>query len=73
MSPVVGIGIEQREACAVAHDDAVRFVVIGLRDAGEQAGIELWFGRQDIFDAPRRVQRFHALRVAMKTWKVKTV
>ena len=59
MSAVVGIGVEQCEARAVAHNDTVRFVVIGLGDAGEQAGIELRFGRQDVFDAPRRVQRFH--------------
>ena len=73
MSAVVGIGIEQGETGAVAHDDAVRLVVIGLRDAGEQAGVELWLGREDVFNPPRCVQRFHGGRVEVETQKVKTV
>ena len=72
MPAVVRIEVEQCETGAVAHDDQVCFVIIGLRDAGEQAGIKLWLRRQDVFDAPRRVQRFHAGRVVVGSLNVKS-
>src|SRR5208282_6292348 len=46
---------------------------VGLGDAGEQARVELRFGRKNVFNPPRGVQRFHDGRVASERGKVKTV
>jgi predicted transcriptional regulator len=56
VSAVVGITVEQRKTGAVAHDDEVCHVVGRLRDAREQAFLRFRFGREDVFDAPWRVQ-----------------
>jgi hypothetical protein len=56
----VGKTVQQRETRAVAHDDQIFLVVGRLRDAREQAFLEFRLGRQNIFDAPRRVECVHA-------------
>jgi len=56
----VGITVQQREARAVAHDDQIFLVVGRLRDAREQTFCEFRLGRQNVFDAPRRVECVHA-------------
>ena len=56
MSAGVGIPIQQCITRPVARDDEVAHVVAGLRDAREQALGKLGLGRENVFDAPRRVE-----------------
>ena len=56
MAAGIGIGVEQSIAGAVARDDVIGLVIVGLGDAREQALSRLGLGRQDIFNPPRSVQ-----------------
>ncbi|MEY2465945.1 MAG: hypothetical protein QOD03_466, partial [Verrucomicrobiota bacterium] len=71
MAAGVRIFIKQRKTGAVADDDIVGFVIGRLGNAREHAFVERGFGRQDIFDTPRGVQRFHAHKLVTEQGKVK--
>ena len=56
MAAGVGIGVEKSVARAVADNDEVGFVIVGLGDAGEEAFCRGLLWRKDVFDAPRGVE-----------------
>ena len=71
MPAIVRIGVEQGKTRAVAGDDVVGLVVARLGDAGEQARVELRFGRENVFNPPRGVQRFHGGSVEVEVTRLK--
>ena len=60
MAPGIRIRVQQRITRALADQDVVGLVIVGAGDAREEALPGRGrLGRQDVFDSPRGVQRFH--------------
>src|SRR5690348_137517 len=71
MSAVIGIGIEHGVASSIARNDVVVLVLARLGDAGENAFGGSGFRRQDIFNSPRGVERFHEKKLVRRGGIVK--
>lgn len=72
MAASIGEFIEQRVARAVARDDEIRNIVIGLGDLGEQGHARgRGLGSDDVMDSPGCVEHFHAGTVMSRGGNVK--
>ena len=71
MPSVVGISIEDSKARAIARNDVIGLVIVGLSDPGEEALWALRLGCQDVFNPPRGVQLFQAPTLVRQAGNVK--
>src|SRR5215472_3694867 len=71
MSTGIRIFIEQRKTGPISGNHIIRLVVVRLGNTCKQTFIQRGLRREDVFNTPRRVERFHESRVAVWLWKVK--
>src|SRR2546426_979067 len=71
MASSVRKSVQYRKASPVASDDIIRFIIVRLSDVSEQTLWQGRLGRQNIFNTPWGVQRFHYRTLMTQAGNVK--